>query len=136
MSSRLHVLEAEISRAEQSGTSERINSAARWLVKQSVIVVFASVVALSLADYTFKHELMASGCEETEVSLASIVDVSPFEESQISSRVTADDSMKFFQEYGVFYKADAEIARQAKSLRHNNTILKEVLMKDPVSITR
>jgi hypothetical protein len=59
------------------------------------------------------------GCEGTNVSLTATADVSPFEESQISSIVTADDAPTFFKEHGVFYKADAEIGRQARVFRRN-----------------
>ena len=76
-----------------------------------------------------------SGPGEANDSLITTTDVSPFEESQIASIVTADDAPAFFKEHGVFYKADAEIGRQARALEHNKDMRKELLMKDPVSIT-
>ena len=72
--------------------------------------------------------------EETSPSLISITDVSLFEESQISSTVTADDAPTFFTEHGVFYKADAEMGRYAKVLGRNSDMRKQMLMKDPVSV--
>jgi hypothetical protein len=63
-------------------------------------------------------------------------EVSPFEESQISSKVNADDAPDFFKEHGVFYMADAEIGRQARALRYNQKMLKELLMKDLVKLSK
>ena len=70
--------------------------------------------------------------EETSASLTE----TPFEKSRISSIVTADDALTFFQEHGVFYKADAEIGGQARELQRNKDKRKELLMKDPVRMTR
>ena len=73
--------------------------------------------------------------ENPSTVLRPVTDVSLFEESQISSTVTADDAPTFFKEHGVFYKADAEIGRQARVLGRDSDMRTHMLMKDPVSIT-
>ena len=73
--------------------------------------------------------------EESSATLTSIMNVSLFEESQISPTVNADDAPTFFKEHGIFYKADAEIGRQARALGCNSDMRKQMLMKDPVSVS-
>jgi hypothetical protein len=56
----------------------------------------------------------------------------PFEESKVCSGVTADDAPSFFREHGIFYQADAEIAKHARLLPESKELRKEWLLKDPV----
>jgi hypothetical protein len=65
-----------------------------------------------------------------------------FEESQISSTVSVEEANDFFYQNGVFYYADATIAKQAAERgfaahtgREQPNILKEFQIKDPVGIT-
>lgn len=62
-------------------------------------------------------------------------DVSLFERTQISSAVTVDDAAAFFREHGIFYCADANIAKEAEksgiqTLR-DPKYLKEFRLRDP-----
>lgn len=66
-----------------------------------------------------------------------------FGENQVSSSVSADDSLKFFEEHGFFYQADSEIGRlvttlDSKGLADGPDGLKsfnQALLQDPVSRT-
>jgi hypothetical protein len=98
-----------------------------------------SSLTLSLADYLADTDILMASTgisdrEETNTSPTATTHISPFEESQISSTVTADDAVTFFKEHGIFYKADAEIGRRARELGSNNALLKEMLMRDSVSM--
>ncbi|EXL39783.1 hypothetical protein FOCG_17634 [Fusarium oxysporum f. sp. radicis-lycopersici 26381] len=62
-------------------------------------------------------------------------DASLFEITQISSTVTVDDAVTFFKEHGIFYYADANIAKQVERfgiqpLRDPN-FLRELTLEDP-----
>ncbi|KAH7115682.1 hypothetical protein EDB81DRAFT_668895 [Dactylonectria macrodidyma] len=60
---------------------------------------------------------------------------SPFEKTQISSAVTVSDAPAFFERHGIFYFADAAIARRAAELGipalSEPSSLREFEMKDP-----
>lgn len=64
-------------------------------------------------------------------------DVSLFEETRISSLVTVDSALEFFQTYGIFYQADAEIGQIAAKLKgekysvHHINQFKPAIKKDP-----
>lgn len=63
-----------------------------------------------------------------------------FEESEISSAITEDEVLQFFQKHGIFYESDAEIGRLAGTLgkglgyRPDIARFKEVYMGKPVSL--
>lgn len=67
-------------------------------------------------------------------------DVSLFEETQVSPIVSAGDAPDFFEKYGVFYQANAEIGKVAVALGSKALSgddinpFKPILMKDLVSI--
>jgi hypothetical protein len=44
-------------------------------------------------------------------------DVSRFEETEVSSQITAEASADFFKECGIFYQANAEIGQRAAALQ-------------------
>lgn len=100
---------------------------------------YPSTLPLSLPILLLEYRLMASVeasvSKETNTTMISNGVVSPFEESQISSTVTADNAPTFFREHGIFYKADADIGRQAKALLYDKEMRKALLMKDPASMT-
>lgn len=77
---------------------------------------------------------MASPEDSCDDPLTTITKASHFEECQISPAVTADDAPTFFREHGIFYQEDAEIGRQARELRRNDSKRREMLMRDPVSM--
>lgn len=66
-------------------------------------------------------------------------DVSIFDEAEVSSTISANDAPSFFEKYGVFYQADAEVGRSASLLAgralSNDGLndLKPLLQKDDVS---
>lgn len=64
-----------------------------------------------------------------------------FEETRISSAVTADSALKFYEEHGIFYQANPEIGRLRREIRGRTQreklfdAIKPIVLKDPVSIT-
>ena len=77
---------------------------------------------------------MASPEVSCDDPLTTITKVSHFEECQISPAITADDAPTFFREHGIFYEENADIGRQARELAHDDSKLREMLMRNPVSM--
>ncbi|KAG6992979.1 hypothetical protein FocnCong_v017584 [Fusarium oxysporum f. sp. conglutinans] len=62
-------------------------------------------------------------------------DASLFEITQVSSTVTVDDAVTFFKEHGIFYYADANIAKQVERFGiqplRDPKFLREFTLEDP-----
>jgi len=93
------------------------------------------VLALQIVRSTFNSTITLP----TAMAPPGFDDVSIFDEVEVSSTVSANDAPEFFERYGVFYQASAEVGRSASSLAQravsnddlNN--LKPIFRKDDVS---
>jgi hypothetical protein len=65
-------------------------------------------------------------------------DISQFEETEVSSQITAENSLEFFKACGIFYQGNAEIGQMAAALQgvkysvQHLDQFKPIINKDPV----
>jgi hypothetical protein len=73
------------------------------------------------------------------MAVPDFVDISRFEDTQVSLTVGADSAAEFFETYGIYYQEDAEIGQIAAKLKGEKysvqhiDLFKATIYKDAVS---